>query len=297
MSSKWLWLILGGFLAIAFSGTLVHLITEVWWFESIGFADVLWTRWRWQVAIALLAFASWWAVLFINFAIVQRITRDRPLRVVQNSQWDPYLPGIIRYVSLGLITLLALAAAVNAAEAWQDVLKFLHPVDFGVQDPLYGREISFYIFRLPLFESIHRATTELLIWSLILIACVYGVKGEIRPERGWKYFLTGEVKTHFCVLLAGLAVIFALGFWLARYELLYSPTGVVFGAGYTDVNARMQAYGIMGFITLAIGISFLASLWRSGFLLPLTAISLYVVVFVLITGLYPWAQQKICCRT
>ncbi|MFG6100796.1 UPF0182 family protein [Leptothoe sp. EHU-05/26/07-4] len=292
MSAKWLWLILGGLLALTFSGSFVHLITEVWWFDSVGFADILWTRLRWQGAIAILAFASWWLILFINYAIAQRITRERPLRVVQNPQWDPYLPSLIRYVSFGLITLLALTAAINGIEAWQDVLKFLHPVDFGAQDPLYGREMSFYIFQLPLFESLHRAIIEILVWSLALAASIYGVKGEIRPERGWKYFLTGEVKTHFCVLLAGLAAVVALGFWLARYELLYSSTGVVFGAGYTDVNARMQAYGIMGFITIAVGILFLLSLWRSGFLLPLTAISLYVAVFVLVTGVYPWGQQK-----
>ncbi|MEL7507186.1 MAG: UPF0182 family protein [Cyanobacteria bacterium J06554_1] len=292
MNAKWLWLILGGFLAITFSGSLVHLTTEVWWFESVGFADVLWTRLRWQGAIATLSFTVWWLLLFLNYAIAQRLTRERPLRVVQNPQWDPYLPALIRYTSLGLITLLALTAAINGAETWQDVLKFLHPVDFGTQDPLYGREVSFYIFQLPLFEKIHRAAAELLVWGIVLAASIYGLKGEIRPERGWKYFLTGEVKTHVCVLLAGLAVIFALGFWLARYELLYSSTGVVFGAGYTDVNARMQAYSIMGFITITVGILFVASLWRSGFLLPLTAISLYAAVFLLITGVYPWAQQK-----
>ncbi|MEM9483652.1 MAG: UPF0182 family protein [Cyanobacteria bacterium P01_F01_bin.116] len=292
MSAKWLWLILGGFLAITFSGSLVHLLTEIWWFESVGFADVLWTRLRWQGAIAILAFLSWWLVLFLNYTIAQRLTRDRTLRVVQNPQWDPYLPSLIRYISLGLITLLALTAAVNGLETWEGVIRFLHPVDFGHQDPLYGRDIGFYIFRLPLYESLHRAIIELLVWSMVLAASIYGLKGEIRPERGWKYFLTGEVKTHLCVLLAGLAVVLALGFWLARYELLYSSTGVVFGAGYTDVNARMQAYGFMGFITIAVGILFVASLWRSGFLLPLMAISLYAAIFLLITGLYPWAQQK-----
>ncbi|MEM9980299.1 MAG: UPF0182 family protein, partial [Cyanobacteria bacterium P01_D01_bin.2] len=276
MGVKWLWLILGGFLAIAVSGSLVHTLTEVWWFESVGFADVLWTRLRWQGAIAVLSFASWWAILFFNYSVAQRLTRERPLRLVQNPQWDPYLPSLIRYVSLGFITLLALTAAVNGVETWEGVLKFLHPVDFGHQEPLYGREISFYVFQLPLYEDLHRAITELLVWSLVLAASIYGLKGEIRPERGWKYFLTGEVKTHFCALLAGLALVLALGFWLGRYELLYSPTGVVFGAGYADVNARMQAYGIMGFITIAVGVLFVASLWRSGFLLPLTAISLYV---------------------
>ncbi|MEM9804278.1 MAG: UPF0182 family protein [Cyanobacteria bacterium P01_D01_bin.56] len=292
MSAKWLWLILGGFIAIIFSGSIVHLTTEVWWFDSVGFADVLWTRLRWQATIAILSFSLWWLALFSNYAVAQRLTRERPLRVVQNPQWDPYLPGMIRYTSLGLITLLALTAAVNGVETWQTVLKFLNPVAFNSQDPLYGRDISFYIFQLPLFEILHRAAIELLVWSLLLSACIYGLKGEIRPERGWKYFLTGEVKTHLCVLLAALSVIFALGFWLARYELLYSPTGVVFGAGYTDVNARMQAYGIMGFITVAIGILFVLSLWRSGFLLPLMGIGLYAAVFLLVTGIYPWAQQK-----
>ncbi|MEA5462575.1 UPF0182 family membrane protein [Leptothoe sp. PORK10 BA2] len=292
MSAKWLWLIFGGFLAITFSGSLVHLATEMWWFESVGFADVLRTRLQWQGAIATFCFIVWWLALFLNYAIAQRLTRERPLHVAKNPQWDPYLPGLVRYTSLGLITLLALTAAINGAETWQEVLKFLHPVDFGSQDPLYGREISFYIFQLPLFEKMHRAAAELLVWGAFLAASIYGLKGEIRPERGWKYFLTGEVKTHFCVLLAGLAVIFALGFWIARYNLLYSSTGVVFGAGYTDVHARMQAYGTMGFITIAIGILFVTSLWRSGFLLPLTAISLYAIVFILITGVYPWAQQK-----
>lgn len=293
MNSKWLWLFLVGFIAITCSGSLVHLVTDIWWFESVGFADVLWTRLLWQGAIAILTFAIWWFILFLNYAVAQRFTRERPLRVVQNPQWEPYLPGFIRYVSLGLITLLALTASINGAEIWQDVLKFFHPVDFGTKDPLYGRDISFYIFQLPLFEILHRAVVELLVWSLIVSACIYGLKGEIRPERGWKYFLTGDVKTHFCILLTGLAIVFGLWFWLARYELLYSSTGVVFGAGYTDVNARMQAYSIMGFITIAIGVLFVASLWRSGFLLPLAAISLYTVVFLLITGLYPWAQQKI----
>lgn len=292
MSAKWLWLILGGFLAITFSGSLVYLTTESWWFDSVGFADVFWTRLRWQGAIAILAFAAWWLILFANYAVAQRLTRDRPLQVRQNPQWDPYLPSLIRYTSLGLITLLAITAAVNGAEAWQDVLKFLHPVDFGTIDPLYERDVSFYIFRLPLFETLHRAAIELLVWSLLVAACIYGIKGEIRPERGWKYFLTGEVKTHICILLVGFAILFALGFWLARYELLYSSAGVVFGAGYTDVNARMQAYGIMGFITIAVAVLFVASLWRSGFLLPLTAISLYAIVFLVITGAYPWAQQK-----
>ncbi|MEM7318333.1 MAG: UPF0182 family protein, partial [Pseudomonadota bacterium] len=136
-----------------------------------GFADVLWTRLRWQGAIAILAFLSWWLVLFLNYTIAQRLTRDRTLRVVQNPQWDPYLPSLIRYISLGLITLLALTAAVNGLETWEGVIRFLHPVDFGHQDPLYGRDIGFYIFRLPLYER--------------AIGDSHTFGSNVKPEQSW----------------------------------------------------------------------------------------------------------------
>jgi uncharacterized membrane protein (UPF0182 family) len=277
---------------IVFSETLVHLLTESWWFESVGYREVFWTRLGWQVAIASLAFASWWIWLYLNYRIAQRITRHRSLVMLENRVWDPYLPGVVRGVSLALITLLAISAAVKAGTGWESVLKYLNPMAFGQQDPLFSRDISFYIFQLPLYETLHRAILELLVWSLIMALAVYGLKGEIRPERGWKYFLTGEAKAHLCLLLAGLALVGALGFWLARFGLLYSPTGVVYGAGYTDVYARLPVYEFMGVITLVIGGLFLMALWRGGFLLPLTAIGLYVGVFLLINGLFPSLQQK-----
>ena len=290
--SRWLIVLAAILLIFLFSETLVNVLTESWWFQSIGYDSVFWTRLRWQGAISLLSFLSWWGVLFANYRIAQYLTRHRLMTVSQNREWDPYLPGLVRGISLTLITLLSIGAAISGVAQWEAVLKFLNPVPFGTVDPLYGRDISFYVFQLPLYEVLRNGTLELLIWSLIFSVIIYALKGEIRPERGWKYFLTGEVKTHLCLLLALLAVVAALGFWVARYELLYSPTGVVYGAGYTDVNARLAAYGILGFITVAVGVLFVASVWRGGFSLPLAAIGVYAVAAVLLAGAYPWFQQS-----
>ena len=109
--------------------------------------------------------------------------------------------------------------------------------------------------------------------------------------------MTGEVKTHLCVLLAAIAITIATGFWLDRFSLLYSETGVVFGAGYTDVHARLQAYWLMGFVTVAVAVLFMLAIWRSGFSLPVFGIGLYLGVLLLLNGLYPWFQQKLCGRT
>lgn len=280
-------------LGIIAAQTLIHLVTESWWFESVGYAQVFWTRLGWQSVIAGSSFIGYWAVLWMQYHTAQRLTRDYTLTVPENRTWDPYIPGLIRYASLGMITLLAIRAALQGADAWETVLKFFNQVDFNQVDPIYQRNISFYIFRLPLYEQLHSGLLELLIWSLLIALAIYGLKGEIRPERGWKYFLTGAPKTHLCWLLAGLAGVIALGFWLARYQLLYSTSGVVFGAGYVDVHARLQAYTVMISITLALGAVFVAALWRSGFSLPVITLGLYGTAWMLLSVIYPALQQTL----
>ena len=291
--SRWWWLVGLGILLIACSTTLVHWLTEYWWFSTVGFEAVFQTRLGWSVLCALLAFAIYGLVLFANYWLALYLTRDRPFYAPQNSEWTPLIPSLTIYGGIGVIVLLAIGAAQRGAKAWEPLLKFLNPTAFDITDPIYGQDVGFYIFRMPVYQGLQQEALELTIWALMLSLIVYALRGEIRLERGWKYFLTGPVKTHLCVLLSAIALISAWGYWLARYDLLYSPAGVVFGAGYTDANARLHAFGIMGVVTLVVAGLFIVSLWRRGFSLPITSISLYFFIFLTISGLYPWIQQSI----
>ncbi|HEY9736932.1 MAG TPA: UPF0182 family protein [Trichocoleus sp.] len=280
---------------LAFAGSLVHLLTESWWFASVGFERVFWTRIGWQTAIGLATFALYSGFLGANYLLAQRITRDRPYVYLEQyvEQGNPTrLRGLPRYGAIALIFLLALSAALRSSTAWESVLKFLNPTTFNLTDPIFQRDVSFFVFRLPFYHSLQDGLMGLLIWSIVLALGVYVLKGEIRPERGWKYFLTGEAKTHLCLLLAALALLIGARFWLARFDLLYSPSGVVFGAGYTDAHARLQAFWMMGFVTLAMALLFILSLWRSGFSLPTFAIGIYLGLLIVVNGVYPWLQQK-----
>jgi uncharacterized membrane protein (UPF0182 family) len=280
---------------LAFSGSLVHLVTEAWWFASVNLEAVFWTRVKWQLGLGIATFAIYALALGANYRLAQRLTRDRSYQFltrytnVDAREQMARLPGL---VSIGLIFVLSFGAALRSAAAWETVLKFLNPTLFDTVDPIFERDLSFYIFRLPLLQGIQDNLLGLLIWCLLIAITVYGLKGEIRPERGWKYFLTGEAKAHLCLLLAGVALLLAAGFWLERYSLLYSDVGVVFGAGYTDVHARLQAYWLMSFVTVSVAILFLLAIWRSGFSLPSFGIILYLGVLVLTDGLYPWFQQN-----
>ena len=194
---------------------------------------------------------------------------------------------------------LAGSAALRGAAGWETILKFFfNPTAFDVADPIFQQDIGFYVFKLPFWEGVQSNIQGALIWALLVAVGVYALKGEIRPERGWKYFLTGEVKTHLCVLLAAIAITIATGFWLDRFSLLYSETGVVFGAGYTDVHARLQAYWLMGFVTVAVAVLFMLAIWRSGFFAAGFSASVFTWgCCCWLNGLYPWFQQKLCGRT
>lgn len=278
------------------SGTLVHLLTESWWFTAVGFESVFWTRIRWQVGIWLGTLLLYALFLTLNYRLAVRLTQDRPFLFVDTPRGQElalYLPSLVHYGAIALIAIISLNGAATAATAWETILKFLHPTVFNQSDPIFQQDISFYLFRLPCYEGFQQGLVSVLGWTLLLCLGLYALKGEIRLERGWKYFITGQVKAHLCILLAAIACMLAIGFWLDRFNLLYSPTGASFGAGYTDVHARLQAYWMMGFVTLAIAILFIISLWRSGFSLPSFGIGVYVIVLVLVSGLYPWAQQKL----
>jgi uncharacterized membrane protein (UPF0182 family) len=280
-------------LFLALSGAIVHLLTESWWFAAVDYGDVFWRRIRWQGLIWLGILGLALGFLLGNYAIAMAITREAPWRLLEDRPWSVVLEQLPRYVAIAFSALLAFDAAMKGAGAWDRALKFLNPTAFDQQDPLFQQDIGFYVFQLPFYEGLRQGVAELLVWAIVLAIGVYLLKGEIRPERGWKYFLTGAAKTHLCTLLAGLAVIVALGFFLERYELLFSPSGVVFGASFTDVHARLQAYWMMAFVTLSVAALFLISLWRSGFLLPTVGIGLYLTVLILVSGLYPWLQQQI----
>ena len=282
-----------GLLLIACTSTLVHWLTEYWWFDTVGFPSVFKLQLGWSVLCAVLSFGAYVAVLWGNYWLALWLTRDRPFYAPKNSDWAPLIPGLTIYGGIALIVLLAVGAAQRGAGAWETLLKFLNPTAFGVTDPIYQQDVGFYIFRMPVYQGLQQQALELSIWALIAVLAVYALRGEIRIGRGWKYLLTGAVKTHLCVLLSAIALISALGYWLARYDLLYSASGVVFGAGYTDINARLSAYNLMGVITLVVAVLFMVSLWRAGFSLPLTSLGLYAAVLILVGGVYPWAQQTL----
>mgnify|MGYP006267846181 CR=1 FL=1 len=289
---------------LALSKTLVHFLTNIWWFDAVNYLDVFWIRITWQIQVWVATFAVYFLFLFANYRLAMYLTAEQPFHTFAERGWEQYT-RLIPYGIKGFITIFALLAASSSVSAWETILKFLNPTEFGSNDPIFERDIGFYLFRLPFWEGLQSWLFTLMLWGLIAAVAVYALKGVIRLGRsthadasGNRFIqrippvLTGKVKAHLSGLLTALAILIAIDFLLQRYDLLYSNGGVVFGAGFTDANARLQAYWFMFFATLALAVLFIATLWRRTFRLAFTGIAVYAIAYVLVVVIYPWGQQR-----
>lgn len=272
---------------------LVELLTESWWYDAVGFADVFWTRLTWQILIGVVTFAIYGLVLWGNYGLAMRGSRDRHFHYLDNTEYARHTNLITRGLTLGLIAVIAWGAAATSLSEWETILKFLNQSSFGTQDPIFNRDIGFYLFSWPLYEALRDWVMLLLIWSLVIALFVYTLKGSISLQTGWRRALEGFPKVHVGVLVVAISLFTALGFWLERFQLMYSPTGVVFGAGYTDIHARLQAYSIMMGISIALAVLVLIALTRTQIVLPVVGVGVFIAALVVFNGLYPWAQQTL----
>ncbi|MDJ0575202.1 MAG: UPF0182 family protein [Xenococcaceae cyanobacterium MO_234.B1] len=281
-------------LGISVSTTLVHLLTEVWWFEAVGFDQVFWMRLRWQILIWVVTFLVYMWFLWGNFRLAMGEAPQSNVLLVVNSSWEIESRRAVNYATLFLISLVALGAASASIHRWETVLKYLHPSQFGSSDPIFAQDIGFYVFRLPLYEGIRYWLWGLIISGMIVSVLAYSFNGAITSKRSTRtrIRISKTARVHLSLLATAIALLVGWGFWLARYQLLYSPEGTVFGAGYTDVHAKLLAYQLLSGLAVLVAVIFLISIRQQGLALPLAGMGLFLVAWLLLNNLYPWFMQQ-----
>ncbi|MBD3273994.1 MAG: UPF0182 family protein [Candidatus Marinimicrobia bacterium] len=290
--NKLLWVVLALILLITVIGNLSTLITESWWFDNVGFSSVFWTIVSWKVFVWFGAFIIYALFLWTNYKIAWRLTRDRSFRTFEGADFK--MPGqkVFNAIVSVAVLIISFIAAGATLPWWQTILKYLNKSQFDVTDPIFSKDIGFYFFELPFVEGLRAWLLTLFVLALIISGVIYFLKGAIQFVRNRQKLLTGGVKTHVSLLLSAIAILIAIGFYLDRYQLLYSTGGVVFGAGFTDVHATLISYWVMAVITVGIAIIFIISLFRKGVNALIGGIAFFVVALILVNGLYPWFQQQ-----
>lgn len=265
------------------------------WFTQSGFGSVFNTLLVTKVGLAIafgsLFFAAMWGNLFLTDRFGARnLTfepEDEVVRRFQNAV-RPYAGRI--YALIALVT--GLGAGLNATSQWKTYLLFIHRQPFHVKDPLFHKDLGFYIFTLPFLSFIVTWTLVSLFVILIVTAIFHYLNGGIRTTRVSPR-VSPRVKAHLSVIGAGIALMKAAGYIIAKWELVNSTNGYVQGAGYTDVHARMPAMTILFYLSLAAAVILLANVRSRGWSLPAVAVGLWVFVALVIGVLYPTFLQTL----
>lgn len=152
-----------------------------------------------------------------------------------------------------IASVLSLFFALVLSAQWSRILLYFHPILFQADEPLFGRDIGFYIFNFPVWQLFDFWLGGLFLFGLVAVLLIYLLSGGSFSHGKFPGFSQSQLR-HLYALEAGMAAIVAVRYWLSRYELLYSTRGVTYGASYTDVTAQLPVNTAIAFLTVAIAL-------------------------------------------
>src|ERR1019366_1761786 len=285
-------IVLIGFLSLR---NLAVLWTDQMWFSSVGLGKVFSTLLMVKVGLGLTFGAIFFFIMWGNLLLTDRFgardlsfdPEDEVVRRFQNVV-RPYAKRI--YAAIAVV--MALIAGLDATGQWNKYLLFANSQPFHAKDALFHKDLSFYVFTLPFVSFVVTWLLVALIVALIVTTGFHYLNGGIRATRVTPR-VSPRVKAHLSVIGAGIALMKAAGYVIAKWELVNSTNGYAQGAAYTDVHARMPAQTILFYLSLAAAIILLANVRSRGWSLPAVAVGLWIFVALVIGVLYPTILQTV----
>src|SRR6266481_4309922 len=274
---------------------LIPLAAEWLWFQALGYERVFTTRLVAEAVLGVGVGGLVFAFLYVNLRIAQRGLVPNPLVVqVGSGAAAVDLTRLLRRLALPTALGLALLFGLGAAGGWLGVLQFLHRTPFGVTDAVFGRDVGYYVFTLPVIAGAIGLVIAVTTLTLLATIMLYVLRRDIIVFRR-QVTVEPSARLHLAVLIALLFVLVALQVYLVRLPgLLYSTTGPLVGASFADLHATLTGLRVAGLAALAGGA---LVLWgaRSQRLARNTvlAVGLYLGASLLGVALYPTIVQKL----
>jgi len=269
-------------------------LMEWLWMGQLGYETIFWRllfiKLGWFGIAFIVVFLYFWANLRLAMRTGLRDLGGEDVLVIQNGVAMKSKTG--KFIALIISCIPALIFGLIYYSEWDIYLRFRWGGTVGFSDPIFGADVGFYLFKLPFYEMIQNGLTGLTFSTFLLISIVYISLGMLwvgansRQGRNW-------------TALRHVAILFLLfignsiwGYYLDRFELLYSTLGVVYGVGYTAYNVTRISLWIMIFASLALAFLILLNLLRRRFATMLIGIGSYFVLYFVLIILLPGVFQK-----
>jgi uncharacterized membrane protein (UPF0182 family) len=279
-----------GAIIVSFSGYYIDWL----WFKSVDFTSVWTTVLTTRIQLFLIVGLLTATIISLNiFFAYKRRPFYVPTAIELNgverlrAQIEPFL----RYVFIGLFVAIAYFAGTSGTLFWREYLLFRNSTDFGVTDPQFNMDISFFAFKLPLIQALIGWTISALVLASITTLFVHYMYGGIRPQAPSDR-TTVAARVQLSILFGLIVLVKAVAYWVDRYALVLKENRLITGATFSDVNALLPAKAILSGIALICALLFFANIFRRSLILPAAGTALMVISSVLIAGIYPAAIQQ-----
>jgi hypothetical protein len=286
---KRVWIIGGTlFILFLFFSNIVSLFTDWLWFQAVGYVQVFTTELIARLIIFVASAIVFALVFLINVQAARwQVKRNR----LFFSDETLVAQRVTTYVIWGVVIVLGWLVGTAAAANWMTILQFMNRASFGVSDPIFSLDVSFYTFVLPLFNFIQGWLVIVLFLSLFGAGGVYLLEQRNNLEEG-RVIILPYVQLHLSVLGALIFLTFAWGHWLDAFDLMYSPRGVIFGASYTDIVIMLPVLRILMGIAALSAMLLIANIFMRRNVLPLAAIFIWLIAGFVLRGVVPSIVQR-----
>jgi len=274
--------LLGVLLLFMVVPSTVDLLTEWFWFNEVGYTDVFVRSLTAKATIGGLVFLIAFGALAFNFRLaLRRFTQpyvlfpgggDIPPVVLNHNK--------LQLVGTGVAALVALFLGIFASSEWLTWLQYQNAVPFGQVDPLFGRDVSFYVFSLPFLDLVRFLALAVVVFSLIGSTVVYVASGTLALDPARGPVVDDETRRHLGLIVASLFLLLAWGAYLGVPRVLTTPAGIIHGASYVDIALRVPVFRILLIVSLISAALSAMTAFSSRNLPIFAAVGLYTLVTV-----------------
>jgi uncharacterized membrane protein (UPF0182 family) len=293
------------FLLINSFTSIVKFATDYLWFKEVGYTETFLTKIKAQAVIGVPIFIILTILLYI---FIKRLKKkyDEESEIINVNK---KVNLVIKLISGGASLFLTLNIT---SSMWFQILQYINSVDFGTKDPVFNNEVSFYVFKMPLINTV----ISFLISVLFLMAAAIvlfngylalkeGIKNVSEQFEDIRQFPRQQIDFNKVLnkkfaeriinqlSIIGFLLFLLLGtkYVLRCYDLLYSRLGRVFGAGYTDINITLNLYRVLAVGCMLAAATFFAGARKRKLKTALALPAALIIISILGTSL-GWGVEK-----
>lgn len=247
---------------VAFYFIFLNLFVDLWWFRSLQFEGYFWLRLLYRFFLSGGVTLLFFIIFFSHFWIASRYLGLNPpdellADIDQRQRFqrfsDTFMSGSVKiYTPLSL--LLAIVIALPFYHQWESAILYFFGRDSGVTEPVYGNDISFYMFSYPIYMLIQQELLITAVLLFLLIAVLYWIEHIFVPNQSQEYPLGAKI--HLTILILFVVLFVVWGFMLDRFSLLYvdNHEPVFFGPGFVELRYQLPLIwlSIISFVAAAI---------------------------------------------